>query len=92
LSIYREKLSTPALVAAGGRRPGEYFVVRLSVGSLRQLGLTVVAEEQAEGPAGHALIPELSLAACRQEKARSRELQIRLAEIASQSIVHFPDA
>jgi hypothetical protein len=91
LSIYREKLVSPALVAASGRKPGEYFVVRLPVRSLRQLGLTVIAEEQAEGLAGHVLIPELSLAACRQEKARLREVQVRLAELASQNIVHVPD-
>jgi hypothetical protein len=91
LSVYREKQISPALVAASGRKPGEYYVVRLSVRSLRQLGLTVVAAEQTEGPAGHALIPELNLAACRQEKARLRELQVRLTELASQNIVHFPD-
>jgi hypothetical protein len=91
LSVYREKLVSPALVAGSGRKPGEYYVVRLSVLSLRQLGLTVVAEEQAEGLAGHALIPELSLAAYQQEKARLRELQVRLAELANQNIVHFPD-
>lgn len=31
LSVYREKFITAAEVAASGRKPGEYFVVRLSV-------------------------------------------------------------
>jgi hypothetical protein len=90
LSIFREKLVSPALVAASGRKPGEYYVVRLPVSYLRQLGLTVLADEQAAGPAGHALIPGLSLEACRREKVRLREVQVRLAELASHNIVHFP--
>ena len=71
LSVSREKMVSAASVAASGRKPGEYYVARLSVLSLRQLGLTVVAAEQAEGPADHALIPELSIAAYRQEKQGS---------------------
>ncbi len=90
LSVYREKMVAPAIVAAGGRKPGEYYIARLQVSSLRQLGLTVIPDEQAAGPAGHALIPELSLGACRQEKAKLREIQVRLAELASQNIVHIP--
>src|SRR5262249_7787977 len=63
LSVYREQHTAPADVASSGRKPGEYYVARLSVQALREMGLTVVADEQAAGPAGHALIPELSLEA-----------------------------
>jgi hypothetical protein len=56
------------------------------------LGLTVVAQEEAQGRAGHALIPELSLDYCRQNKERLREVQVRLAELATQDIVWHPDA
>jgi hypothetical protein len=79
-------------VAAAGRKPGEYYVVRLPVAALHGLGLSVVADEQAGGPAGHALIPELSLDAYQRDKARLREIQVRLAELAGQDIVHYPDA
>jgi hypothetical protein len=92
LSVYREQLISAAEVAAGGRKPGEYYVVRLTVRALRDLGLTVVADEPTGAPAGHALVPELSLDACRRDKARLREVQVRLAELASQNIVHFPGA
>ncbi len=85
-----DSLVSAVHVAAAGRKPGEYYVVRLSVGSLRRLGLTVIADEQEEGPAGHALILELSLDACQREKTRLRELQVRLAELATQDIVHSP--
>jgi hypothetical protein len=80
LSVYREKLVSPAQVAAGGRKPGAYNVARLRVGSLHQLGLSVVVDEQVEGPAGHALIPELSVDACRRNKMQLRAVQVRLAE------------
>src|SRR5947209_4144536 len=85
LSVYRASLVSAAEVAAGGRKPGEYYVVRLPVSALNGLGLTVVADEQPGGPAGHALIPELSLEACQRNKLRWREVQVRLAELASQN-------
>jgi hypothetical protein len=90
LSVYREKSIAPAEVAASGRKPGEYYVVRLSVRALRDLGLTVVADEQVQGPTGHALVPELSVESCKRDKARLRDVQLRLAELASQAIVHYP--
>jgi hypothetical protein len=92
LSVYRAMLVTPAQAAAGGRKPGEYYVARLAVGDLQSLGLTVLIDERTEGPPGHALIPELSLEACRRDKAKLRAIQVRLAELASGCVVHRPDA
>jgi hypothetical protein len=62
-----------------------------SVSALRGLGLTVVPDEQEKGPAGHALIPELSLAAYERNKKSQREIQVRLAELASASVVYYPE-
>jgi hypothetical protein len=90
LSVYRAKHVSPANVEASGRKPGEYYVARLSVLQLRYLGLSVKADEQSQGPTGHALIPELSLPAYQQDKQKSRELQMRLAELAEQEIVLVP--
>jgi hypothetical protein len=90
LSVYRGKHASPADVDAGGRKPGEYYVARLSVRQLRHLGLSVIEDEQPQGPAGHALIPELSLSAYQQDKQKARELQIQLAELAGQDIVLVP--
>jgi hypothetical protein len=92
LSVYRASLVSAAEVATGGRKPGEDYVARLPVRALHDLGLTVVADEQAERPAGHALIPELRVGAYQQDKARLREIQVRLAELAGPNIVHSPDA
>jgi hypothetical protein len=90
LSVYREKHVSPADVDSSARKPGEYYVARLSVRQLRQLRLNVIEDEQPQGPAGHALIPELSLSTYQQDKPKSRELQVRLAELAGQDIVFVP--
>jgi len=90
LSVYRENHVSPADVDASGRKPGEYYVARLSVRHLRDLGLSVIEDEQPQGPAGHALIPELSLSNYQQDKQKSRELQLQLAELALQNIVLVP--
>jgi hypothetical protein len=91
LSVYRDQFISPREVAASGRKPDDYYVARLPVQALHDLGLTVVVDEQTEGPAGHALLPALSLDACQKDKARLREIQVRLAELASQHVVHYPD-
>jgi hypothetical protein len=90
LSVYRAEYVSPADVDAGGRKPGEYYVARLSVHQLRHLSLSVIEDEQLEGPVGHALIPELRLSAYQQDKQKSRELQLRLAELAMRDIVLVP--
>lgn len=90
LSVFREQYSTAAQVAAAGRKPGEYYVVRLSVRDLQRLNLTVVPDEQPGGPPGHALVPELSVDSCKRDRARWREVQVRLAELANQNVVHAP--
>jgi hypothetical protein len=90
LSVYREKFVSPINVDVSGRKPGEYYVSRLSVRQLRHLGLSVIEDEQSQGPAGHALIPGLSLSAYQQDKRKARELQIHLAELAGQDIVLVP--
>jgi hypothetical protein len=92
LSVYREIHVSASRVAASGRKQGEYYVARLSVKAIRALGLTVVSDEQAEGLAGHALIPELSVEECKRDKPRARNYQVRLAELAEQGIVVVPVA
>ncbi|MCI0465084.1 MAG: hypothetical protein L0Z62_49820 [Gemmataceae bacterium] len=91
LSVFRAKYTSAVEVAAAGRKPGEYCVVRLPVQALYALQLTVVPDEQPEGPRGHALIPELNVTACEQDKKRLRDVQRELARLAGLDIVHFPD-
>lgn len=92
LSVYRAKYLSPVQVATVGRKPGEYYVVRLSVETLRALNLTVVLDELAQGPPGHALIPELGLTAYEQYKEILKPVLVELARLASSAVVHQPDS
>jgi hypothetical protein len=88
LSVYRARYISPAQVAAAGRKPGEYYVARLPLQALYDLNLTVVPDEKAGGPPGHAVIPELSLAAYERDKKRCKDVLMELARLAGQAIVH----
>jgi hypothetical protein len=92
LSVFRERSVSAAQVAASGRKPGEYFVARLSVQSLRDLGLTVVPDADASTLPGHALIPELALADYERDKPRLKDVLLELSRLAGQTIVHEPDS
>ena len=90
VSVYRAELITPARLAATGRKPGTYYVVRLSVRTLHSLNLTIVPTA---GPLpGHAVIPELSKPAYDANKQLLKELMLELAKLADQKIVHTPTA
>lgn len=91
LSVFREKYVSAPQVAASGRKPGEYFVARLSVQSLRRFGLTVIADNDPAAPPGHALIPELRLSEYEHNKQRLKDVLLELARLAVQAIVHTPD-
>ncbi len=66
LSVFRSRfLLQPedALANVAPDKIKHYYVARLAVRDLRNLGLTVVPERNPGGPPGHAVIPELSWAA-----------------------------
>jgi hypothetical protein len=90
LSVFRRRFISPAEVDAAGRKPGEYYIVSLSVKALFSLKLTVVPDEQEGSPPGHALIPELCFSAYQENKERLKDVQIELARLASQGIVLLP--
>ena len=84
LSVYRERFVSPSEVAASGRTPGAYYVVRLAVRDLQRLNLSVVPTP---GPLiGHAVMPELNRAFYQSEKQRSKDLQLELCRLASRAI------
>jgi hypothetical protein len=90
LSVFREKYISAAEVAAASRKPQECFVVRLLVSTLRDLKLSVIAEEDPVGLPGHAVIPELSVTAYGEEKKRLKDILVELSRLASSAIVHEP--
>jgi hypothetical protein len=92
LSVFLERPDvTPAEIAAAGRKPGEYYVVRISVQALQDLQLTLRPDELPGGPAGHHVVPELSLTAYQANKQRLKDVQLELAKLSSKDIVHHPD-
>ncbi len=94
LSVFRERYTAAAEVARSLPKRGDYHVVRLSVRELSELGLTVTPDPLAEGPRGHAIIPELSYPAFRADKRRLKAVQRRYAEMANRpgAIVYEPPA
>jgi hypothetical protein len=90
LSVYWEKMISAADVAAGGRSPGAYYVSRLAVSDLHALNLSIVLA--AGDLPGHAVIREMTRAAYEADKPGSKDLQQKLAVLASQTIVHHPSA
>jgi hypothetical protein len=92
LSVFRAGFLRPedTLANVDPAKRNSYFVARLAVADLRALGLTVVADPDPNGPAGHAMIPELSWPAYQADKPRCKPILFELAKLASAAIVHQP--
>ena len=67
-----------------------YYVARLSMRALRQLGLSVTPDPTGGGPLGHAVVPELAWQAYQSDKAKWRPVLVKLAVLASADIVLRP--
>jgi hypothetical protein len=84
LSVYFEDQTSAAEVLAAARKPADWFVFRVPLQPVLDLGLTVVPDELPEAPRGHALIPELNVVNYRADKERWKSKQQELAELANQ--------
>lgn len=92
LSVFRAGFLGPADTLANvepGKR-NDYYIARIAVQDLLQLGLTVVPEPAPTGPPGHAVIPELSWQAYQADKQRLKQILVELARLASAAIVQQP--
>jgi hypothetical protein len=81
-----------ALSNVAADKAKDYYVARLAVRDLRNLGLTVLPEPVPGGPLGHAAIPELSWPAYQAKKQQGKAILVELAKLASADIVHQPVA
>jgi hypothetical protein len=90
ISVCREKDTTVAAVLSAAKKPDECYVVRISVQSLIDLGLSLIPEVDPEGPIGHYVIPDLRLSKYEQKRNELKDKQEELARIASDCIVHRP--
>jgi hypothetical protein len=90
ISVYREKDTTVVAIVAAAKKPNECYVVRIPVQSLIDLGLSLIPEDDPEGPIGHYVIPEFRLSEYEQKRNELKDKQEELARIASDNIVHRP--
>ena len=92
ISVFRERFIAASDLAAAGPNPAGYIVAALDVEDIRSIDLgttrlSVVADPIEDLP-GHALIPELNTTTA---KKLAKEMQARLAQLASRKIVYPPD-
>jgi hypothetical protein len=92
ISVFRTSFVQPEEILADidSSKRLDYHVARLAVRDLLRLVLTVVPDPVLTGPAGHAIIPELSKLAYQADKQRLKEIQLQLAKLASADIVYSP--
>ena len=88
LSFFREKYTPVEVLVNAARSPEDAYIVRLTVAQITALGLTL--EMTAGDLPGHVSVPEVSYARFLADKITSKELQRRLAVLASEHIVHSP--
>ena len=93
ISVFRASFVQPEGILADidPNKRLDYYVARLAVRDLSRLGLTVVPDPDPTGPAGHAIIPELSIFAYQADKRRLKGIQLELAKLASAAIVYSSD-
>ena len=85
LSVYRELFVFAKDVAAAGRSPAGYYVVRLRAQDYRNLDLSLRPSPRLDDLPGHTLVPELNAASMsnRADKEKSKALQRELAKLAT---------
>lgn len=94
ISVFRAtflKSPSDALTVIDEEKRGRYSIARLTVHDLLALGLTVRPDPIGTVP-GHAVIPELNIAAYLSNKSAWKVVFKQLAERASRDIVHRPSA
>ena len=77
------------LVVFAEDKRDKYALALLPVAELLKLGLTV-EPAKIEATPGHAVLPELNCTAVSSDKAKWREIQNKLAELANANLVRAP--
>lgn len=75
ISVFRALFTTAEEVAAGKSAHG-YYVVRIPVNEILDLGLTVVPDPQVDTLEGHSLIPELTSHTRKTEFSKKKQQQL----------------
>lgn len=94
LSVFRELFVSPEEVAAAGTNPAGYYVAKLLVADILDLGLTVIPDPKPEQLEGHSLVPELTYVITHEKATKkwAKDKTRALAELAGNNIVYSPPA
>lgn len=88
ISVDRRELTTLTDASYNPERTKQSHLARLSVGSIHQINLSVIADELRTNPA-HALIPEINASYYTDKKSKKRmqKLAFQLREIATMILI-----
>ena len=92
ISLFREgclRMPEDALSVFVPEKRSGYAICRLSVAEVTSLGLSV-RPATIIGVAGHVVISELNTASVAEEPRRWRNIQVKLADLASKGIIRLP--
>ncbi|HZK81213.1 MAG TPA: hypothetical protein VFC46_09110 [Humisphaera sp.] len=92
LSFHREVFISAKTLAYCGRKPGEYVIARFSVKDFTsdEIRLAVQEKPDEDQPPGHCVLPKLNTSFATQQKGPAKELQRKLAVMASARIIYKP--
>jgi hypothetical protein len=89
ISLYREHFTSVEALANSGRKP-PYIVARLNASDIFALGLSLDPTPGEGDLPGHVVIPELSVSAYQNNRPFVREMNLKLAKLASGDVLaHF---
>jgi hypothetical protein len=86
ISLYREKLVSAQQLVDSAKGKGPYYVARATVKEIEAIGLHPVITDEPS----HTSVPELSVAAVKQNDDACRQLMLKLARLLSKQIVFGP--
>ena len=86
ISVFREIFTTAEKVAHSGRSVKGYYVARISVSEIQELGFTVIPDPKPLGETlpGHSLVPELTWNTPRRDSITS---QLKLADLVNKDVL-----
>lgn len=92
VSLFRARFLQPAdtLAHINESKAKDYYVARIAVRDLRNLGLTLKPDPIPGGPAGHVIVPELNWPAYHTNTQTWKPIIVELARLASADVVHRP--
>lgn len=86
LSVFRQGFATPQEVGEAGTGIGPYAVAGMVVSALNAIGVSVVSDPQCDELPGHSLMPELGVAARKNNKRQFTERRLAVCKLAADGV------